>query len=130
MFKGVSSAGSFNKAAVKQLEYIVSKLGGNCQLVDSKGSNAFHYLASNLIDKQAIEYQIGSNVNNRDKLIENMYNEHSKYRNQIAEILLKNNCNPNTENSEFETPFFTAISNSNHSFARYLLEKNECENYS
>jgi ankyrin repeat protein len=118
----VSSAGPFNKASVDQLEYIVTKLGGNCQLTDSKGSNAFHYLASNMVYGQVIKTELYDNTN-RDQLVETALQEHLKYRNQIAEILLRSGCNPNAENSEFETPFFTAIANSNVSFARHLLEK-------
>ena len=98
--------GTFNKASVDQLEYIVSKLGGNCQLVDSKGSNAFHYLAAN---KTAANEEYAA--------------DESLYRHQMADVLLKAGCDPNLENSEFETPFFTAISNKNKSFARHLLDK-------
>jgi len=120
----VSSAGFFNKASVDQLEYIVTKLGGNCQLTDSKGSNAFHYLSSNMVYGHAIKAELSiDDKANQDQLIESVLQEHLKYRNQIAEILNRSGCNPNAENSEFETPFFTAIANSNVSFARYLLEK-------
>lgn len=101
----------------------MTKLGGNCSLTDSKGSNAFHYLASNLIDRQAIKHQFRSDVVNREQLEEDSFQEQCKFRNKIAEILLKSGCNPNAENSEFETPFFTAVASSNVSFARYLLEK-------
>ena len=60
---------------------------------------------------------------NRAQLIDNALKEQEKYRNEIAEILVRSGCNANAENSEFETPFFAAIANSNVSFASYLLEK-------
>ena len=102
----------------------MTKLGGDCQLIDSKGSNAFHYLASNPIDKSSIEASLkDANAASRVQLIEAAFLEQSKFRNQLAEILLKAGCSPNAENSELETPFFAAIAAGNLSFARYLIEK-------
>jgi ankyrin repeat protein len=120
----VSSAGTFNKASVDQLEYIVNKLGGNCQLIDSKGSNAFHYLASNPIDEAAAAAAAAAAAGS-DAASSNhsSVEQQSKYRNRLAEILLKSGCDANAENSEFETPFVTAVAHANLSFARYLLEQ-------
>lgn len=119
----MSSVGTFNKASVDQLEYIVTKLGGDCTLRDSRGSNALHYLAANLVDRAAIESSIDNSAANRTSLIDTQYEEQCACRNQLAEILLNNGCNPNAENSELETPFFASIAAANLSFARYLLDK-------
>ena len=51
----VSSTVCLNEASIDQLHYIVNKLGGNTQLVDSKGNNAFHYLAANKVDKSGFD---------------------------------------------------------------------------
>lgn len=119
----VSSVGTFNKASVDQLEYIVTKLGGDCTLRDSRGSNALHYLAANLVNRAAIESSVDSSATNRTHLIDTQYEEQCACRNLLAEILLRSGCNPNAENSELETPFFASIAAANLSFARYLLDQ-------
>jgi len=120
----VSSVNYLNKGSVAQLDYIVNKLGGNCQLVDSKGCNSFHYLAANTIDRETIEEELKESITDPAELkhlIDQQITEQEMYRNKMAEILLKANCNPNAENNEFETPFFTAVINSNHVLTKFLL---------
>ena len=60
-------------------------------MIDSKGSNAFHFLATNLIDKQAIEDKISADAPNRNQLIDDSYNEQMKYLDQTAQILMNYN---------------------------------------
>lgn len=119
----VSSVGTFNKASVDQLEYIVSKLGGDCQLRDSRGSNALHYLAANVVNRAAIESCVDANAPNRAQLVDAQHREQCACRDQLADILLRSGCDPNAENSELETPFFASIAAANLSFSQYLLQK-------
>ena len=114
---------------MNQLDYIVNKLGGNCQAVDAKGSNAFHHLAANAVDRDAVVRDIQSgffpflSVPEAEKKIAEKIIEQELFRNKMSEILLKAKCDPYLENSEFETPLLSAISHSNFSFARILLTK-------
>ena len=124
----VSSTSVLNDASVEQLDYIVNKLGGNCQLVDSKGNNAFHYLAANKIETHAIEAQLKDSIENADtstpefkKLLNEKIYEQEDLRYKMAKILLNAKCNPSTLNNQLESPLFVAINSCNAKFARYLL---------
>jgi hypothetical protein len=114
----VSSTDVLNEASVTQLDYIVNKLGGNACLVDSRGNNAFHYLAANRIDTQAIEQMYpGSD----EAKIQSKVLEQEQLRMRMSECLLRAKCNPSLENNDMETPLITAINTLNVKFARYLL---------
>ncbi|RNA01264.1 poly(ADP-ribose) polymerase pme-5-like [Brachionus plicatilis] len=87
---------SINDNNVKQLDYIVNKLGANVKLRDLKGNNAFHYLAANATD--------------------------TALNLKMADTLVKAGCNANLSNYNLETPLYTSLSNLNVKFGRYLLK--------
>jgi ankyrin repeat protein len=122
------SNSNLNEASVKQLIYIVKKLNGNCELVDSKGQNAFHYLTQNKIViaptiLHATRNRTPAPVATATKADDNKFiNEQKKYRLEMANILIEANCNYLAENNEMETPLFTAIQSDNFYMAKYLLE--------
>ncbi len=128
----VSSSTIFNESSVDQLNYVVNKLGGNCQLTDSNGNNAFHYLASNTVDVSALEQELKeSGVETKldqvefKKLVAEKVSEQIKFRIKMATILLKAKCNPNKANNELDQPLSIAIQNLNKEFARTLLTRSE-----
>lgn len=124
----VSSTNIFNESSIDQLDYLINKLSGDVKLVDSKGNNAFHYLASNNIDVQAIERELADLRNDEaefNKLVKEKLNEQEKFRLQMAKLLLDAKCDPNLENNDFETPLITALKCLNTKFARYLLSSKE-----
>ena len=94
---------SLNKLTLDQITYMIKKLNANCNLADSSGNNALHYLARN------------TSSNKED---EKMY---ESYRQQIAALLIANKCLVNSDNNQFETPLFLAIKENNIQFAKYLL---------
>ena len=116
----VSSTTCLNEASIEQLNYIVNKLGGNSQLVDSKGNNAFHYLASNKIEKSYFKFDL-----DQKKTDDDLVKEQDAFRYKMADLLLRSGCDPNTQNNELETSLYTAISCGNCKFSRYLLTKKE-----
>jgi ankyrin repeat protein len=118
----VSATPRLNEATIEQLNYIVNKLGGNCKLVDSKGNNAFHYLAGNKIDRRAL---LAENQDEQKAVIQDLVNEQEMFRCKMADLLLKAGCDANAQNNELETSVHTAIACGNFKFARFLLTKKE-----
>jgi ankyrin repeat protein len=108
----------------------VNKLGGDCQLLDSNGNNAFHYLAANKVESSALEQHIreqsGETATQQPpelfkKLVEDKVAEQETLRSRMAVLLLNGKCNPNAANNEAETPLMHAVENGNVSFARFML---------
>jgi ankyrin repeat protein len=122
----VSSTNCLNEASIEQLNYIVNKLGGNSQLVDAKGNNAFHYLAANKIDKSYFSAAVAASVGSEaDKAVDELEKEQERFRYKMADLLLRSGCDPNAQNNELETSLYTAIACGNYKFARYLLTKKD-----
>lgn len=114
----VSSSSILNEASVTQLDYIINKLGGNASLLDSYGNNAFHYLASNVVDRHQIEQ---ANPGSDEATIQAKLNEQEQLRLRMAECLLKAKCSATLENNDMQTPLIRALNSLNGRFARYLL---------
>lgn len=122
------------KASIEQLDYILNKLKGDCQLADSKGNNAFHYLAANKPDTNLLIQQLNNYSESIDTSSEEFKNiikeklaDQESYRIRMANILLSAKCNPNTLNNEEESPLFTAVSRGNLRFAKYLLTNDKTQ---
>jgi hypothetical protein len=114
----VSSSNVLNEASVSQLDYIINKLGGNATLVDSRGNNAFHYLASNRLERQQLELAFPE----CDKAaLDAKSAEQEQLRLRMADCLLKAKCSPTLANNDMETPLIRALTCLNVRFARYLL---------
>jgi ankyrin repeat protein len=65
----VSNVSLFNESNIEQLDYIVNKLNGNCQLCDAQGNNAFHHLAANKIDIGQLEEQLRDENKHENKKV-------------------------------------------------------------
>lgn len=114
----VSSSRLLNEASVTQLDYIINKLGGNASLLDSFGNNAFHYLATNVIDRTQVQMAI---LGADEATIEAKLDEQNQLRLRMAESLLKAKCSPTVANNDMQTPLIRALNSLNACFARFLL---------
>ncbi|CAF0960955.1 unnamed protein product [Adineta ricciae] len=96
---------------VEQLEYVVEKHKADCTIVDTNGSNAFHYLAGNLCNQNSTYLDEAS----KKTLHENYF--------KVAQILLDHNCEPDKLNSKLQSPLMIALETGNFILVNYLIDK-------